>query len=383
VYGEPLVVNGEVIVATENDSVYALTPRGRRLWRRHLGTPVAQSALPCGDIDPLGITGTPVYDPKSGRLFVVAELAGRIRHTLFALNPKTGRVAWSHRLDPQRMHVRTQQQRAALAIANGRVWVAFGGLAGDCGKYHGWVIGVRRKGSGKLSVYRTPSRREAGIWAPSGPAVDRTGHLYVAVGNGASTAPPYDKSDSILRLLGKKVVSLFAPKGWAAENASDKDLGSTGPAIVRGAGRKWIFADGKGDKGYLLRPARLGGIGGQRATFTGCTSFGGTAFHARTIYVPCTDGIRALRIGKKPSLRVVWHNASTGFGSAPVLGGGALWALNGADKGNNRLLQINPATGRTVTSIGIPTAPHFATPTLHGSLLLIGTVSGVAAVWTS
>ncbi len=66
VYGEPLGVSGRVIVATENDSVYALDPAsGHVLWRRHLGTPVPLTSLPCGDIDPLGITSTPVYDPGS------------------------------------------------------------------------------------------------------------------------------------------------------------------------------------------------------------------------------------------------------------------------------------------------------------------------------
>jgi hypothetical protein len=73
VYGEPLGVGGRVIVATEGDSVYALAPAdGHVVWRRHLGTPVSLSSLPCGNIDPLGITSTPAYDPSTGSLFVVA-----------------------------------------------------------------------------------------------------------------------------------------------------------------------------------------------------------------------------------------------------------------------------------------------------------------------
>jgi hypothetical protein len=67
VYAEPLVVHGTVIVATENDSVYSLDPaNGSVLWRQHLGTPVRLSTLPCGNIDPLGITGTPAFDPATG-----------------------------------------------------------------------------------------------------------------------------------------------------------------------------------------------------------------------------------------------------------------------------------------------------------------------------
>jgi PQQ-like domain len=378
VYGEPLVVDGKILAATENDSVYALTMTGSVVWRRHLGTPVPLSALPCGNIDPLGITSTPVYDRASGNLFVVAELSAPIRHRLYALDPTTGQVRWSRSLDPKGMHPRAQQQRSALALANGRVWVGLGGLFGDCGPYHGWLIGVPTDGNADWSVYRTPSRREAGIWAPSGPSVDSSGHLYVAVGNGASTSPPYDESNSVLRLSGNKVVSLFSPTQWASQNARDRDLGSTGPAIVRGAGETWIFSDGKGGTGYLLDPVHLGGIGGQAATLHGCESYGGTAFHDGTIYVPCVDGMRAVRITMGPSLHVVWHSTATGFGSSPVLGGGALWAV---DEG--QLVQLNPKTGLTVTSAYLGPTPHFATPTLYESLVLVGTMSGVTAMRSS
>ena len=65
VYGQPLVVGGDVIAATENDSVYAISrATGKTVWRAHVGTPVPQSALHgCGDIFPLGITGTPALRP--------------------------------------------------------------------------------------------------------------------------------------------------------------------------------------------------------------------------------------------------------------------------------------------------------------------------------
>lgn len=141
-------------------------------------------------------------------------------------------MSWSRSLDPSGMDPTVQQQRGALALANGRVWVTFGGLDGDCGDYHGWLIGVAVTGAGPSSIYRTPSASQAGIWAPSRPAVDGSGFLYVAVGNGASTSGAYDDSDSVLRLPGNRRVSLFAPSAWADENAADADLGSTGPILV-------------------------------------------------------------------------------------------------------------------------------------------------------
>ena len=77
VYAEPLVVGNRIIVATEGDSLYALDPKtGSVQWHTNVGTPVSLSSLPCGNIDPLGITGTPVYDPATGLVFAVAEISG-------------------------------------------------------------------------------------------------------------------------------------------------------------------------------------------------------------------------------------------------------------------------------------------------------------------
>jgi len=171
---------------------------------------------------------------------------------------------------------------------------------------------------------------------------------------------------------------LFAPSTWAAENAADEDLGSTGPTLIKALGEAWVFVDGKAGIGYLLHRGDLGGIGGQAATLSGCESFGGTAAHAGTIFVPCVDGMRAVKIAAGPSLRVAWHNTDTGFGASPVLGGGALWAIT-----DGTLLQIDPSNGHRVTSLAVGACPHFATPTLHGSLVLMGTMDGVTAVRTS
>ena len=378
VYGEPLFLYGRIIAVTENDTVYAISLAGKILWKHHLGTPVPLSELPCGNIDPLGITGTPIYDPTTEQVYLVAELDNPIRHTLYAIHPATGNINWSRSADPRGLVASATQERGALAIAQGRVWVPFGGLAGDCGPYHGWVVGSLLSGQGALSTYQQPSSREAGIWAPSGPAVDSTGHLFVAVGNGAATAPPYDDSDSILRLDGNKKIGLFAPSNWAHENAVDLDLGSTGPILFNAMGQFWAYADGKAGDGYLLHQQQLGGIGGFAATVADCKSFGGMAFHSRVIYVPCVTGLSAYEVRAGPTLHKLWQNSDAEYGAAPVLGGGAVWAVY-----NGRLVQINPADGTTVTSIDVGTAPHFATPTLHGSLVLVGTLTGLTAVRTS
>ena len=55
--------------------------------------------------------------------------------------------------------------------------LTYGGLFGDCGDYHGAVVGFGLDGSGPLVSYVVPSGRAAGIWGPSGPAVDPSGDL--------------------------------------------------------------------------------------------------------------------------------------------------------------------------------------------------------------
>ncbi len=150
VYASPLDVADTIVVATENDTVYALTADGHVRWKRHLGTPAPGSELPCGNIDPLGITGTPVV--QDGTIYAVAEFGSPPRHELFALDLATGRVRWHRGIDLPGVETKAMQERGALTVTGGRVWVPFGGLDGDCGGYKGRLIGVRsRRGrSGRL-----------------------------------------------------------------------------------------------------------------------------------------------------------------------------------------------------------------------------------------
>src|SRR5579875_344588 len=79
VRGQPLVVGGRVIAATETNRVVALDPgSGKVLWSRALGKPLRNvvSVAGCGNIDPLGITSTPVADPATGTVYVVGEIDG-------------------------------------------------------------------------------------------------------------------------------------------------------------------------------------------------------------------------------------------------------------------------------------------------------------------
>jgi outer membrane protein assembly factor BamB len=374
VYGEPILVGATTIAVTENNTVYALsTATGRTLWKRHLGTPVPLSAQPCGNIDPLGITSTPTYDPATGSLFVANETTGAV-HTLWALTATTGAVRWRRNLDVLSTRDRhAEQQRSALLVTAGRVLTTFGGHAGDCGNYIGYVTSVPTSGVGATTVYAVPSPREAGMWAAGGPALGLNGIVYVASGNGASTSV-YDGSDSVIALnpTTMRRTALFAPSTWQDDNARDLDLGSLSPVPIAGK----VLIAGKRGIVYLL-PRTLGGIGGQLASRSGCAAFGGAAVRGQVVYLPCTDGIRAVRVGSA-SLSWVWRAA--GIPGSPVLAGSAVYTLNPAGQ---RFYELSISTGQVLRSLalGVPIS-RFATPTVAngGRTILVGTMRGVIAV---
>ena len=374
VYASPIVIGGRTVVATENDSVYAIE-NGHIVWRKHLGTPVPQSQLPCGNIFPLGITGTPAF--HKGTIYVVPEFAGSPpRHQLFALRISDGHVLWHRNLDLPGVDPAAMQERGALTFADGRVYVPFGGLFGDCGNYKGRVIGIRFSGSGRAIRYTVPTTREAGIWASPGPVWDGR-NVYVEVGNGAASfGDPYDKSDSVLSLtVGLKLEQFFAPTTWREDNAGDLDLGTQSPAIVG----KWIVAVGKRGRAYVLDRGHLGGIGGAVSSLDLCTSFGGTAQVGSRVYVPCIDGIRAVRVDGTGHLHRVWHAPSAVWGS-PVVGGGRVWSLN-PDSGT--LYALNPTDGTVVDGVDVGTTSRFATPAIYGARIFVPTLAGLTVVSTS
>jgi polyvinyl alcohol dehydrogenase (cytochrome) len=370
VYGQPLVIGSRILAATENDTVYALSPsNGAVLWSSHVGTPQPHAGLPCGDIDPLGITGTMAYDQATGLVFAVAETPGGT-HTLYGFQVLTGKVAVRVNVDPPKGDPIAHQQRSALTVLNGRVYIAYGGLFGDCANYIGSVVSVTTAGTDPLS-YAIPTTREAGIWAPGGAVVSASTLLYSA-GNGESTSG-YDGSDSVIALSPSlSRVDLFAPATWPQDNASDLDLGSASPAVVG----PWVFVAGKRGTGYVLHSGRLGGVGGQAGQAEVCRSFGGGSVAGNVLYLPCSDGTRALTIDQSGHPSVRWRAPVAAAGS-PVVGGGAVWV---PDYDNGTLYALDQATGHVKAQLNVGGLPHFASPTLSGGTVYLGTLHGVVAV---
>src|SRR5262249_58254277 len=133
VYGQPLIIGGLVSAATVGDSVYGLDrATGQVRWRAYVGTPVPLASLPCGNIDPLGITGTPVYDPATKLVYAVAETTG-YHHVLVGVSVASGRIAVRRDIPTPDGQPRFDQQRPALTLAGGRGDGRVGGVVGGCG----------------------------------------------------------------------------------------------------------------------------------------------------------------------------------------------------------------------------------------------------------
>ena len=243
IYGEPLVSAGRVYVATENNTVYALSAAtGAVAWSRHLATPVPSSSLPCGDIAPtVGITGTPVIDPARGEIFVVADevAQGRPAHVLTGLSTTTGRVEMTRDVDPPGADPAALLQRTGLTLAGGRVVFGFGGNDGDCATYRGRVVAVPEAGGAPatFTVDAKAGQSQGAVWmGGAAPAVDARGDVWVSVGNGSvyQASRGYDDSDSALDLSpSMRLLQYFAPADWASENSRDLDM-SAEPVLLPG-----------------------------------------------------------------------------------------------------------------------------------------------------
>jgi outer membrane protein assembly factor BamB len=392
IYGEPLVSAGRVYVATENDTVYALSAAtGAVAWSAHLGHPVPAGSLPCGDITPtVGITGTPVIDQARGEIFVVADemAGGRPAHRLVGLGTASGRIEMSQDVDPPGADTAALLQRTGLTLDAGQVVFGFGGNDGDCASYRGRVVAVPETGGTPrfFTVDAAPGESQGAVWmGGAAPVVDGSGHIWVSTGNGSvySAAHAYDNSDSVLELSPSlQLMQFFAPSTWATNNSRDLDM-STAPVLLPD---DQVLLAGKSRIIYLLDRAHLGGIGHQQATL-GATGHaiigsacgddidGGAAVAGMTVYLPCLAGIIAVRVtSSPPALRLLW-SSGTG-GGPPIVAAGLVWTIGQ----NGVLYGLDPATGkvRQQVMIGVP-ANHFPTPSAGDGLLLAACADNVVA----
>jgi outer membrane protein assembly factor BamB len=290
-----------VITATESNLVYGLAAdTGRVVWRTTLGQPARASTLPCGNIDPLGVTGTPVIDAGRGAVFLDAmtDDRGKPRHLVYGLRISDGSVLPGFPIDIAagvgargiQFDPAVQNQRGALALLNDRIFVPFGGHYGDCGDYHGVVVAVAIDQRQVTAVWATRAPM-GGIWAPAGLS-EASGLLYFSTGNtrgaglqrmiaklnrllpesaGDFGARSWGDGEGVFRVGSDLTHSTdprdyFAPSDWKQLDADDLDLAGVAPLPLKLAGNEMLLAMGKDGNAYLLNRANLGGIGGALMT---------------------------------------------------------------------------------------------------------------------
>jgi hypothetical protein len=390
VYAQPLYIEdgpggrAMVIAVTESDNVYALDAAdGSMIWQRHVGAPVPLSSLPCGDIDPLGITGTPIVDLASRTLFFDAmttpDNGTTKKHLIYALNVDTGTTnsGWpvdvnaAVRFNSTVFTSTTQNQRSALGLLDGYVYVTYGGHAGDCGTYYGWIVGVPLTNPTSVTGWATPARG-GGSWSVGGVASDGV-NPFIATGNtfGASV---WDGGEAIIRFQPGPVFSsltndYWVPNNWKTLDTNDTDIGGSGPLMVDVPGATpsaLVVSLGKDGNAYLLNRTNLGGISAPVAqshvSSTAIIQAAATYRTTQGAYVvfcgnASQNQLTALRIGaaNPPTITSVWTKSEGGRGSPFVTSTDGtnnviVWGI-GAEN-DQRLHGLDGDTGNTVFSGG-------------------------------
>jgi outer membrane protein assembly factor BamB len=380
-YGQPLLYGGRVFVATEDDDVFALdASNGRTLWETRLGSPLLNVAAQagCGDVDPLGVTSTPVIDTATGTLYVLGELSsnGRtpVHHELFGVDLQDGEITSSVDADPPLASPQDSVhllQRAALALGNGRVYVGFGGQYGDCGSYHGWVVSIPVAGGSKTAFDVTPNGTGGAVWdGGSGPAIGHDGDVFVTTGNPNSSAPaPW--AESVVKLpsaLSPVPLAYFRDRAATG----DMDLSTGGPILLPDGD---VFAVGKTDIGYLLRQADLSQVAPISGRVCSSDPDGGGAWDPVTdsVYVPCrAGGIQQVDLS---TMRTGWRSGSAN--STVVRAGAGLWSLRYP---TGTLEELDPSSGAVLYKLDVgQRVANFASPTVIDGLVVVPTASGVVA----
>ncbi len=302
IYAEPLYVenvsvaglgtHNVVYVATENDSLYAFDADGATttpLWQVSL-IPAGGQVLSdadiggCSNISPqVGITSTPVIDPLTNTLFLVARskiTSGGVTsyyQYLHAIDITSGieragspvaiqatvssSVNGTVVFNPQ-----MQNQRAGLFLDNGVVYIAWGSHC-DILPYYGWLMGYQESTLQQVAVFNSaPNGEMAGIWQSGGPpAVDESGDIYLMIGNGTTDANVggSDWAEALAKFNpgNLTVADYFLPSNFKTLNASDLDLGSGGPLLIPDQPNpptKMLVAAGKQGMVYLVDQTNLG-----------------------------------------------------------------------------------------------------------------------------
>ena len=383
VHAQPLYIEGGpngpmIIVVTASNNVYALhADTGTVIWSRTNIGPAVTSGLPCGNISPVGIIGTPVVDLVSRSLFFDALIDGTPKkHFIFSLNVDTGATNAGWPVDVNAtvpgFDSPVHEDRGALAVVNGIVYVPYSGYFGDCGDYHGSVVGVHVDNPSIVGAWRTAAEG-GGIWGHSGVASDGT-NMFVITGNTfTNQGDAWSGGEAIVRLQAGPVFSgqptdFWAPGNWQSLDNSDTDLGGCSAILIDVPGAtpsQLVLALGKDGNAYLVNRNNLGGVAGPVAsagvdgTMRGQSSATYTTAQG-TYFVFRADGgsqIKAYKVTATdpPSIVPAWSASQSGQGSPWVTttngtNNAIVWVVGA--QGDHRLHGYNGDTGEVVYAGG-------------------------------
>jgi hypothetical protein len=434
-----------------HDSVYAFDAddphASTALWQFTLGAsiPVTNADFggrygPYRDITvEIGILSTPVIDRVTDTIYVLAanrDSDGRYVHRLHALDLFTGAEKFGGPVETQgsvpgrgagsiggmiAFDNKQQVQRAGLLLANGVVYVAFGGYA-DTDPYHGWIFAYDARTLQRRAVFNdTPKGAEGGIWqAGWGPAADASGHVYVATGNGDWDASRREANygDSYLKLSPTLAVDDWFTPWNQADLLDDQDLGATGLMLIPGP-HLLVSGDKQGTL-YLLKQDDMGHYNRhgdtqivQRFQATKGPIHGGTVLwdgpSGGRVYVwSANDGLKAFSLSggifqtmpEAQSTVIIPPNGFPGgmlalSANGRAAGSGIVWALcpNSGDAGTGTASGILRAFNASDVSKelwnstqdaardDVATFAKFNTPTIAKGKDYVPTFSGYLAVY--
>lgn len=398
---------------TTGNNVYAIdADTGAELWNKNIGSSPTANGVSCGNIHPLGILSTPVIDASKRTIYTVGAIGTTAisRFELHALNVDDGMERTGYPIDLTQIpsdsmaNVAAHNQRGALSLVNGVLYVPFGGHVGDCGNYKGRVLAIDTADTSKRGAWATRHQGEA-IWAPGGLASDGNGVFaitgnYTPFGQHAASRDETD-SEEVVRLTGLAVLTrnnqnLYYASDWQNMDDDDADFGAMNPLVFEVAGStpsKLVAAIAKDGHFHLLDAANIGGADGKTPLRNFQVASGAMSIHtvpaayktATATYITfstdsgamCPSGqpsgkvVMGVKVtpGAPPSLSVAWCAALSGAVTAPIatttdgtanavvwfMSGGKLTAVDG-DTG--MVLYTSADTCSTVTKWTSPIAAN-------------------------
>jgi hypothetical protein len=269
VYAQPLWVANLVVggvtrnvlfLATEHDSVYAYDADSSsciQLWKTSFinGTTVTtmnwqDTSNNTNDVYPeIGITSTPVIDPATKTIYVVAKTKETVGtgcssgspcyiSRLHALDITTGAEKFGGPvvISAPNFVSLLHFNRPALLLANGTLYVALGSHGDGC-NWQGWIFLYNPATLAQNFVWSTSDPTSgcngASIWnGGAGPAADASGNIYFTTGNGFYDGTK-NFSESVIKLSPTgALLDWFTPFNASTLDANDIDMGSAGTIVL-------------------------------------------------------------------------------------------------------------------------------------------------------